>query len=845
MRLRFDTSLLKIISGFSAAIIIAFTLNAQQAETKTSPIRPAPNFPVIDTSAPADPGLDGKNVDVLAGQVYSTKLNVAKQSPTPTTSVSSIVPKDQVIPVGQGQVRTVQVQAPQALIKPQSTAQSTTAQSNSIPRIVQIDKPIDSLGLDKQPKIASAAPTTRAVLTVTPPSPSTSPIQVTPIYFNRKDETIVGSVPMTETQKVNYAKNNSATTSVTKNLLSAPAIGARWEIATSGLVDQDGREFALPRMAQLPSFNSNSPITPLPTESSVVDFSGSVKLGRYIPTEREELYRRRIISQSFKNEKSTEIIRILADLSGIEYIMADIEPKQLSIKVERPPFRALEDVVNSLSLGLIKKDDIWLITQIDRKNLIPRTYKMKHIHLDREFSFRESNGGSTTSSGGGASGSSGGSGNTAATPGSATGSASGAYEKVTDKTSQLPPRSVSDRSGTNSVMKKVNDILSAGITDALGGNESGKPTQSSIGSVNNNAVVADNTKGKTENESVTKKSNADYDPDSNSIFVIATEQQHMWVQEYLDSIDIVNNNIEIGLQFISTGNSKNKQTGVDWTGADGGGLGSGLKLSLAGGTTTTNTGVTTVPTVGSTGTTTSDTTLPSGPLAFGSLGHLKTPQAILSASALQAQLHLLMSNSETKTTKTPLVVTTNNREVVFGFTQNRPVVVSTNTSNSSGGSNQTTSGTNVSNENIGSTVRVLPRAIRDGVLLLSVDIEITNVIGSMLSQGNAYPIIAKTSYNSDIKVKSGYSVQIGGLEELISSETVRKLPLLGDMPIFGFAFKDVVKNNELSKFNLIITARMIDEMGKEVYPTAADGIVVDAVKTNPNEIIVNQQFFKK
>jgi hypothetical protein len=517
-------------------------------------------------------------------------------------------------------------------------------------------------------------------------------------------------------------------------------------------------------------------------------FKNAVYLGDIMPTEREQLYLQRAASVEYTNHPSPEVVRDLADLSGINYLMPQLDPKPISLKMTRNPFRMLETVVSSLGMGLVKRDDVWLISEVDRKTLVPHVYELKHIHLDREISFRESGKSGSMQSAPTS---------TTQTPvgglGGASGSNAGTYEKVTDRASSLPPRSASERSSDNSIVRRIREII--------GGPGDASPALLRAESRGSDKVA--NADG----------SSVDYDPDSNSLFVVTTEEKYAWVREYLDSKDVEPVNVEVVVQFISTGRSKGGQTGVNWAGPSSGktrGLGSGVPVTLGSRVGEER------ALGGSVVTTTND-----GPLVFGDLGDLKMPSAILSATGLQARLSLLLANTDTKVKRRPKLVAENNREMVFNLTQNRPVAVNSNTTNNTGGGGAvTTSGVNVSNENIGTVMRIIPQRIRGDVVKLSIQLEVTNVASTVVVGGSEYPIINRTSVNSSPVLRSGYSVELGGLQEMITSNTVQKIPLLGDMPVFGFAFKEVVKNDELNELSILITVRLLDDTGNEIVRPA-------------------------
>lgn len=528
-----------------------------------------------------------------------------------------------------------------------------------------------------------------------------------------------------------------------------------------------------------------------------------ISFGRFVRSDRDALYNSgKYVELNYVDEPMQNVLRRLARASGINFIMPKIDGATVSLSQRGNPFSIMESMIESQGMGLVRRGDTWLITSLDRVNLKPEVYKLTHIHLDREFSFRDNTVGGRGNSpglgqqGGQLGGFGGQSGGLGGQPGGFGGQSGGQQSSmVTNPANLAAPRSVEERSsGDSQLLSTLEKILEFGMDNSM------EPNKASIN------INGQGGEGEKRGKRATSKAIYSYDPDANSLFVVATEQQHAWVQKWLSTIDQPTRNIEIEIQFISTGKSNGKSMGVDWTGgSSGNGFGNGLGLNIKDAATTG--------------------AVPASPgsITFGPLNGIKAPvSSILSSDALTLRLKAMLTNTDTRTTKKPLLTTLTNREVLINNTQNQPVVLA-NTSGSTtsgGGGGSTTAATSsaISNENIGTVTRILPRIISGDLISLSINIDITNLLRTTVINGNEYPIIAKTGFTNEVKVRSGYSVIIGGLEEMITRESVRKLPLLGNIPFFGFAFKDIVKGDDISNLSLIITVRIIDESGNEYKP---------------------------
>lgn len=510
-----------------------------------------------------------------------------------------------------------------------------------------------------------------------------------------------------------------------------------------------------------------------------MDFQNAVRVGDIVPSEREQLYRRTDISVDYNEEPSDVVISDLAAAAKINIMMGKLDPKPITLRASGNPFRLLERVISGYGYGLVRtQDGMFIVTEVDRKNLIQKRYTFKHIILNRDFSFRDSSIGSGNNSGP----------QTAQNSQSNYGSqplgsnSSGSYEKVTNRTSSEPPRSPASREVQNTILERIKSYVY------------GKPLNPS----GDNVLVTEkaNDRQFQEDKSIPPPI---YDADSNSLLVVTTEERWRWIQDFLETADVEQFNIQLTIRIVAQNKSDGRQMGVNWAGGSRNGLGNGVPFSATG--------------VQSTTTTTADD-VTTGLINLGSIG----TKAILSMGELEAQLHFFASNADSRVeTKAPMT-TLNNREIIVNFTKNYPVILPTSQSSSFAGGATEAQGFNVSNEDIGTVARFLGQQVRGDLINLSIGLDVSNVDATITlgSTKTEFPIITKSHTDTSIQVRAGATVVLGGLEQIVTSKTISKVPILGDMPLFGFAFKDLVKNNQLSSLSMYITVELVDSNGKIV-----------------------------
>lgn len=93
---------------------------------------------------------------------------------------------------------------------------------------------------------------------------------------------------------------------------------------------------------------------------------------------------------------------------------------------------------------------------------------------------------------------------------------------------------------------------------------------------------------------------------------------------------------------------------------------------------------------------------------------------------------------------------------------------------------------------VGVKLRVTPTHITDQNVRLSINPEVSTVSGYTPGPGGtATPIVAIRSTSTDLSVKDGEVITIGGLLRSEERRLERKVPLLGDLPLLGMLFSSV------------------------------------------------------
>jgi general secretion pathway protein D len=114
-------------------------------------------------------------------------------------------------------------------------------------------------------------------------------------------------------------------------------------------------------------------------------------------------------------------------------------------------------------------------------------------------------------------------------------------------------------------------------------------------------------------------------------------------------------------------------------------------------------------------------------------------------------------------------------------------------------------------DDIGIILEVTPYITPDGLVQMYVAPEISTLTGDTVSiqAGVNAPVIAKRSAETNVVVPDGMTVVIGGLMETNKTESTKKIPLLGDIPLIGFAFKRTIKSKVKTELLIFLTPHVI------------------------------------
>lgn len=172
----------------------------------------------------------------------------------------------------------------------------------------------------------------------------------------------------------------------------------------------------------------------------------------------------------------------------------------------------------------------------------------------------------------------------------------------------------------------------------------------------------------------------------------------------------------------------------------------------------------------------------------------------------QVQVDFLKTQSDTKVLARPRIMTLNNETAEIKITTNEAVGQITDTQGQGTASTTTTSAERVET---GVSLRVTPQINSDnGDITMYVYPKVKDATTSTFN--TAFKDPEERSTRSTVRIKDGETVVIGGLIRHDRSETITKLPILGDIPVVGLFFRHKNKDKDRERELLVfITPRIV------------------------------------
>ncbi|MBI5091451.1 MAG: AMIN domain-containing protein [Candidatus Hydrogenedentes bacterium] len=157
----------------------------------------------------------------------------------------------------------------------------------------------------------------------------------------------------------------------------------------------------------------------------------------------------------------------------------------------------------------------------------------------------------------------------------------------------------------------------------------------------------------------------------------------------------------------------------------------------------------------------------------------------------------------------PVVVTVENKPAEISIVQEFPYQEIT----------QSTQGPPVASTSfkpIGVTMNVTPRITHNNDVIVNIEAKESSVSGT---SDTGVPIEDKRSAQSTLRVKDGQTVFIGGLRNHADTMRVKKVPVLGDVPLLNVMFRNTTTDKTNTELLIFLTCQVAEDNLPELTPS--------------------------
>ncbi len=297
---------------------------------------------------------------------------------------------------------------------------------------------------------------------------------------------------------------------------------------------------------------------------------------------------------------------------------------------------------------------------------------------------------------------------------------------------------------------------------------------------------------------------------TSQLIVVATEREQFAVQELVEKLDTQTRQVLIEGRIMEVSVTPKTKKGIDWTktlNEQSFSFGNGVTVGststkIRGDTETTilpgGRTITTRPRY--TETTILDTILGSGGLSLNTYKGLTPNIGFLNADGLNAVLSFLNTYAESRVLSAPRTVTLDNEPTFIEVGQMYPVV------NVTPGTVQVSGGSQINYTNLTLRLEVTPSISANDYVNLKVRPRVLRlgprILTKVMDTENEIDSFYKREMETRVLIPSGHTLVLGGLVQDEIKDAGTKVPVLGDIPVVGYAFRS--KSREREKMNLLV-----------------------------------------
>ena len=186
-----------------------------------------------------------------------------------------------------------------------------------------------------------------------------------------------------------------------------------------------------------------------------------------------------------------------------------------------------------------------------------------------------------------------------------------------------------------------------------------------------------------------------------------------------------------------------------------------------------------------------------------------------SYSDINAQLNALVKKGDAKILSQPYIITMSGDKAEILIGGEIPVPVNT-------GDNAIS----VEWREYGIKLNIEPNVMQDNAVDSKIDTEVSSLdwssaIAANGSNGSKIPGMRSRKATTNVQMRPGMTMAIGGLISSEDSKSIQKIPLLGDIPILGQFFRTTSKSREKKEIIILLTPILVDSDYKPIMSDEA------------------------
>jgi type II secretory pathway component GspD/PulD (secretin) len=303
-----------------------------------------------------------------------------------------------------------------------------------------------------------------------------------------------------------------------------------------------------------------------------------------------------------------------------------------------------------------------------------------------------------------------------------------------------------------------------------------------------------------------KRSKVVADVRTSQLVVVATEKEIDEVDRMVEKLDTITKQVLIEARLLETSLNPATSKGMDWSGtlqAQHLAFGNNLQTKPVTGLESDNRVLSTL--------------WPK--MLFDTAKGFNPATAFLDADGVNAVFSFLNKNAEAKVISAPRTVTLDNESARIEVTRASPII------NVTAGTANTTGGSQITYTNLGIILNVTPRISANNYVNLRVVPEVSRIFDTVTKSLGVSGIFQADEYDirrmeTRVMIPSGNTLVLGGLVQDDIRVQNTKVPLLGDIPFMGSAFRSDSKQRAKNNLIIFVTPTIVQE--EDYQPTKSD-----------------------